>query len=347
MIKYKRKNFNGKGKNALAEKKKEGLLYRLFNMNRGDRLDAPEEDTTPTLKRYFKLLGRRFWKLVSLNLLMLPLIVPILLIVYFYLGFEKTPIENTPLFSVLYGANFIEPSTSTIQLLDLFGGQLSIPVYNNTASYIGIGICAAFLLITFGWQNVGSTYILRSMVRGEPVFLFSDYFYAIRRNWKQGLLLGLMDAIVIFLLGFDILYFGSMPGDYWMNVGYYAIFALVFLYFCMRFYIYLLMVTFDLSIRKILKNALIFTVLGWKRNLMAIFGIAVITAINVALFPLFAITPLGIAIPLILPFLYYLSVTAFTSAYAAYPIIDRYMIEPYQNAPVDESEETSEPSENA
>ena len=80
---------------------------------------------------------------------------------------------------------------------------------------------------------------------------------------------------------------------------------------------------------------------------MAIFGIAVITAINVALFPLFAITPLGIAIPLILPFLYYLSVTAFTSAYAAYPIIDCYMIEPYQNAPVDESEETSEPSENA
>ena len=120
---------------------------------------------------------------------------------------------------------------------------------------------------------------------------------------------------------------------------YFAILAICILYFFMRFYIYLMMVTFDLSIRKILKNALIFTVLGWKRNLLALLGIAVITAINIAFFPLFAVTPLGIAIPLILPFLYYLSVTAFTSAYAAYPIIDRYMIDPYQN-PVEEDSQS-------
>ena len=326
----------------MAEKKKEGLLFRFFNPNRDNFVDAAEEDTRPTIKRYFKLLGRKFWNLVSLNVMMLPMILPILVIFYLYISLEKTPTENTPLFSMLYGANLIESTPSSTILLDLFGGQVGVPAFDNTASYVGIGICIAFLLITFGWQNVGATYILRSMVRGEPVFLFSDYFYAVRRNLKQGLLMGILDVLAIFLLGFDMLYFGGAPTSYWMNVGYYAIFALILLYFFMRFYIYLMLVTFDLPIRKIFKNALIFTVLGWKRNLMGTVGILVITSINVVLFPLFAITPLGIAIPLILPFLYYLAVTAFTSAYAAYPIIERYMIEPYRGSDTDEEESTEE-----
>lgn len=331
---------------VLANKKKESKLFRFFDFNRDNRPDAAEEDTTPTFKRYFKLLGRRFWKLISLNIMMLPMILPVFLAIYLYMGFDKTPSANNPIFSQLYGANLIESSTSSTLLLDLFGAQLNIPVYNDVTTYILIGVCIVFLAITFGWQNVGATYILRSMVRGEPVFMFSDYFYAVRRNLKQGFLLGLLDLVAIFLLVFDLMYFGSMPSSYWINVCYYAIFALIFLYFFMRFYIYLLLVTFDLSIRKILKNALIFTVLGWKRNLMAVVGIVIITAINIVLFPLFAMTPLGIAIPLILPFLYYLAVTSFTTAYAAYPIIDRYMIEPYRtNESAEEESEEADGTE--
>ncbi len=318
--------------------KKEGKLFHFFDFNRGNQPDAPEEDTRPTVKRYFKLLGRRFWKLVSLNLLMLPMILPVLLLVYLYFGFDKTPSAGNVIFSQLYGANLIEQSTTSTLLLDLFGAQLNIPVYSDITTYIWMGVCIVFLLVTFGWQNVGASYILRSMVRGEPVFLFSDYFYAIKRNLKQGFFLGVIDLVVMFLLVFDLMYFGSMPSSYWINVCYYAIFALVFLYFFMRFYLYLMLVTFDLSIKKLFKNALIFTVLGWKRNLLAVVGMAVITSINVVLFPIFAMTPLGIAIPLILPFLYYLAVTSFTSAFAAYPIIDRYMIEPYRSNQDDEEE---------
>ncbi len=326
----------------MLNNKNGGRLFRAFNLNRDNRPDAKEEDTTPTLKRYFKLLGRRFWKLISLNIMMLPMILPLILIFYFYLGFEKTPIANDVIFSQIYGANLINGTPSSTLLLDLFGAQLNIPVFNNTLSYVLIGICILFLLVTFGWQNVGATYILRSMVRGEPVFLLSDYFYAIRRNLKQGLIMGILDVIASFLLVFDLMYFMSSPDAFWYNVGFYAICLIAILYFFMRFYIYLMMVTFDLSIRKILKNALIFTLLGIKRNLMALLGIVVVTAFAIILFPLFMMTPLGIAIPLILPMLYYLAVNAFTTAYAAYPIIDRYMIAPYVGAAEEETEENDE-----
>ena len=324
----------------MIDKKKQNPLLRFFDFNRDNRPDAPEEDTTPTLKRYFKLLGRRFWKLISLNIMMIPMLLPLLVAAYLYLGMDKTPIQNQPIFSQLYGANLIESSPSSTFLLDLFGAQLNIPVYTGTGTYVVIGILIAFLVITFGWQNVGATYILRSMVRGEPVFLLSDYFYAVKRNLKQGFLMGVIDCAVMFLLVFDFMYFSGMPSSFWIDVCYFAVIAIGILYFYMRFYIYLMMVTFDLPLRKILKNALIFTALGIKRNLMGLLGIVLVTAIQIVLFAVFAMTPLSIAIPLILIFLYYLAVNAFTAAYAAYPVIDRYMIEPYRG--MDGTEETDE-----
>ena len=321
----------------MKNQKKNNRLFNLFNMNRDRLYDAEEEDTSPTLKRYFKLLGRKFWRLISVNLLMLPMIVPILLAIYFYLGSDTTPIENNPLFSQLYGANLISQTPASTTLLNIFGAQLNVPVYENTTTYVLIGIVLVFLVITFGWQNVGITYILRSLVRGEPVFLFSDYFYAIKRNLKQGFFMGLLDVAVIFLLGFDYFYFSSLPSSFFNDFCFFAILLIAVLYFFMRLYIYLMLVTFDLSIRKILKNALIFSVLGIKRSIMAVLGLIVILSFQFLLFSAFYMTALGIAIPLIVFLLYFLGITSFTCAYAAYPTIERYMIDPYINAADEES----------
>ena len=167
-------------------KKKSFRLLRVMDWNAGNRPDAPGEDTRPTLKRYFKLLGRRFWKLVTLNLMMLPLIVPVLVCFYLYVSMRQTPVSGEVLFPQLLGASAVGSTPTATLLFDLFGTQQNIPVF-TTWTYIGMGICIAFLVITFGWQNVGSAYILRSLVRGDPVFIFSDYFYAIRRNLRQGL----------------------------------------------------------------------------------------------------------------------------------------------------------------
>ena len=318
---------------------KKSKLFGFFDYNRDNRPDAVEEDTTPTLKRYFKLLGRRFWKLVTLNLMMLPLVIPVLICFYLYVSLRQIPVAGEVLFPQLLGANAVGGSPTSTLLLDLFGAQQNIPVF-STWTYIGMGICIAFLVITFGWQNVGAAYIVRNMVRGEPVFIWSDYFYAIKRNLKQGFLLGLLDAVILFTLGFDIAYFWGRTGTFTLDFGFYVTLALIVIYFLMRFYIYLLLVTFDLSIYKILKNALIFSMLGFKRNIMAVLGIALITGLHVLLIPLLITTPLS-GLPIILPFLWYLAAVTFTSAYAAYPIIDRYMIAPYVSQE-DESEDTTD-----
>ena len=319
---------------------KKNKLFGFFDYNRDNRPDAVEEDTTPTLGRYFKVLGRRFWKLITLNLMMLPLILPVLICFYLYISMQQTPVSGEVLFPQLLGASAVGGTPTTTLLFDLFGAQQNVPIF-TTGTYIGMGICIAFLVITFGWQNVGAAYIVRNMVRGEPVFIWSDYFYAIKRNLKEGFFLGLIDAVILFVLGFDISYFWGRGGTFTLDVGFFLTIALIVIYFLMRFYLYLLLVTFDLSIFKILKNALIFSMLGFKRNIMGVLGIALITGVHILLLLLLISTPLS-GLPIILPFLWYMAAVTFTSAYAAYPIIDRYMIAPYmEQINEEEAEETA------
>ncbi len=321
------------------------LLYNFFNGSK-DRPDAKWEDTTPNLRHFFRLLGRKFWRLLSINLMMLPMILPILIAVLVYMGIQTTPTQQTALFAPLYGANLIESTPKSTFLLDLFGTQFLVPSYNATGTYVAIGICAAFLALTFGWQNIGSTYLLRGMVRGDAVFLGPDYFYAIKRNWKQGFFLGLIDFIVLFLLGFDILYFYFRTGSFGNDVMFFAACALAILYFFMRFYLYLLQITFHLSIRKILKNALIFTTLGIKRNLMGTLGLILLTIINAGF--VLMVAPFGgrLGFGLILPILHFPAVSGFITVYAAYPVIDRYMIAPYHRADSEDDDDSTTEKDN-
>jgi uncharacterized membrane protein YesL len=105
------------------------------------------------------------------------------------------------------------------------------------------------------------------------------------------------------------------------------------------------MVTFKLSVFKILKNSLIFTLLGFKRNIVALFGI-ILTVIIEILFLFGAgvvLVPLGVAAPLCILF----STSAYMKVYASYFKIKEIMIDPYTNeelsgedAPSEEIEDT-------
>ena len=116
------------------------------------------------------------------------------------------------------------------------------------------------------------------------------------------------------------------------------ILAAAIIYLVMRFYVYHMMLTFDLKGRKILKNALIFTVLGIKRNLIAILGLILFGAVHFVLIKVFL--SMGITIPIILPFFYAMAIVKFITTYAAFPVIEKYMITPYENEAVDTDGDT-------
>ena len=85
-----------------------------------------------------------------------------------------------------------------------------------------------------------------------------------------------------------------------------------------------MLVTFDIKIKKIFKNALIFSVLGIGRNLMSLLGMVLLIGLNVLL--ALMLWPLGVVVPLILPLIYLLPSVNLLISYGAYPVIEKYMI---------------------
>lgn len=295
-------------------------------MNR-DGKGVVEENRKPTFLFFFKSLFRKFPQLLRLNLLMLFQILPLIFFVLVFLIGNKVPSPTSTLFAPLFGIDQAISTPGAAQMLDMSSLQMELPVFSTLDNFILIFL-ALFLAITWGWQNVGSTYVLRGLVRGDAVFVFSDYFYAIKRNLEQGFIFGIIDFVFCAVLIIDLIFFNQITGQsFGVDFMFFVILALIIIYVMMRFYVYNLLITFDMKNFKIIKNSFIFSILGIKRNILALFGIILFVALHLLLIFFLLPTPLGFVI--ILPLIYVLAVTAFMGTYAAYPIIDKYLIAPY------------------
>ncbi len=316
-------------KTTFSDKKKK---FKLFDLNRDGKGVYEQENRKPNLKFFFILGKRKFGQLLRLNVLLLLMVIPLLVILGLFLLGTKTPTVTDPMFIPLYGISKILPSPSLSATLDFSSMQMNVPVLSVGMNLV-IVLMVLIFAVTFGWHNVGSAYVLRGLFRGDAVFVFSDYFYGIKRNLKQGFLLGLLDFICSAVLIIDFVFFFYRTGSFGADFMYFTIFAVGLIYLMMRFYLYLMLVTFDLSIFKILKNALIFTILGIKRNLLALLGLILLIGLHVLL--IIFLIPMGISIPLVLPLVYIFAFLGFIATYAAYPVISKYMIEPYETTTTD------------
>ena len=323
------------------EKKKR---FKLFDSQREGRgIEKSDVYTKTDLKGFFIKYKECFPNLLTVNLLMVlgnfPIIFAFIAMTTATRVLYMAPASS--FFPVFRGLFLQEREISASTLLATATNGIQIEANNmTTATYILFGL-SLLVIFTFGVVNVGSTYVLRNMAKGDAVFIFSDFFYAITRNWKQALPFGILDLLFLGLITFDLFFLYTAEGSFMMTL-FFGITAAVALIYCwMRFYIYLQMVTFDLSLYKLLKNSLIFALLGFKRNIMATLGIILLVVIN--LFLAFGTGGLLMAAAILLPFVLLFSNGAFMSTYAAYFKIKEIMIDPYENEkPAEEPDELSD-----
>ena len=109
-----------------------------------------------------------------------------------------------------------------------------------------------------------------------------------------------------------------------------------------------MIVTFDLPLRKIYRNALIFSIAGLWRNLL----LTAIFFLMLFLFYQALATILGTMILAVFLVVFCFSFVSYTISFLVYPLIEKLLIKPYyeqqarQNQPVEnETEEVSVPSE--
>ncbi|MBP3495458.1 MAG: hypothetical protein J6K52_04550 [Clostridia bacterium] len=277
----------------------------------------------PSIGNFFKLLWKKLNKFISTNLIFVfgnfPVIFILLAIAGFFDSFSPSPLYLA--WGPMQGAmSFDENDLSSTVLTGIYGvhGELREV---STATII-LFLLGLLLIFTWGFTKVGTTYIYRNIMSGEPVFPMSDFFYVIKRNKKQSIIVGILDAIITALFAYDIYYLFEYYNENSVNpFMLFMTLAMFIIYTFIRPYVYIMIFTFDLKITKIIKNALFFAILGIKRNAMCLLGSILLLIINFGIFYIFP--PLGA----ILPFLITFAILDFMGVYAAYPNIIKYMMD--------------------
>ena len=291
-------------------------------------------------RRFFLTFKDNIGKLVSVNILMVLGNFPILFAIAAFAGYTQNKVF-LPITDFFQNIRPLILSTGNPDALSLlfYGieGLQTETFLPGVLTYVFYGIGILFIF-TFGILNVGCAYVLRNLAQGEPVFVWTDFIYAIKRNYKQAIPMGIIDAIVCILLPLNIYSMLLNTKDFFTSFLLWANIFIFIAFLFMRYYIYVQMVTFKLSIFKILKNSLIFALLGIKRNLCAFLGILIGLLLEAMFIFAFGgiLLPFALAAPLIL----FLALFAFIKVFAAYAKIDQYMIAPYkEDAPGEECEE--------
>ena len=276
----------------------------------------------PNVANFFKVLWKKLGKLLSANLIFIFGNFPIF---FFLIALSGLVSETTtaPLYQVwgpINGAMKFENNSSTGLLSTIFGAHTETTIINTPT--IIFFVLGALVVFTLGITKVGTTYLYRNMMSGEAVFPLSDFTYVVKKNVKQSIILGIIDSLLIAMFAYNIFYlYRTYNVSSTNSLMFFFTIAMCIVYSFIRPYAYIMVFTFDLKIRKIIKNATLFVMLGLKRNLMAMLGVICVILINYGLFLVFM--PLG----LILPFIITISICDFIGVYAAYPVILNHMVD--------------------
>ncbi len=177
--------------------------------------------------------------------------------------------------------------------------------YNDIQNWLSVSLFIVCVpVVAVGPAHAGFTHILKSFVREEPVFLWSDFMEHAKKNFKQSLIISGINIAVFFVLCTSICWYvalGKKTPLMTLAVGLQG-FALL-LFFIMNFYVYPMLVTFKLKTVEIYKNALIFAVLKFIPNLLILLLLAVISMgmmfnfiIGFVLMPVFTLSMVGFII---------------------------------------------------
>lgn len=317
--------------NNPQKKKRTSIFFRhLEKDGKGvDKSDVIKIDEYNT-KNFFKLYFRRIRDIIKINWIYIFGNFPVLILLLAISGnfSNAATAPQSQFYPILYGMGKIAGTSETLSaaaktaispLIGIHGIMGTVTSYSTT-DYVLFAISALFL-VTFGLINTGCAYLMRNIVKGEPLFYVEDLKTSIKQNMRQGIILGVLDLLVFGLCTYSIAFYLSSYQTYY--ILFFCSLAMMAFYMFMRYYMYMLLVTFELSIVKIIKNSFIFAVMSLGKNfcaLILIIGVAAITLMSSMIF-----MPLGI----IILFMFFFSTVVYISTYFAYPKMKKVMIDPY------------------
>lgn len=179
-------------------------------------------------------------------------------------------------------------------------------------------IVACVPIITIGPATAAMNYVCRNFSQAKPVFFFTDFIEKCKEHFKQGFLVGLIQLVSGALIVGSFLSWTdeslNVSGGF-RTAAVVVLFVFAYLVFFGSFYIYPMMVSFDLTVKQLIRNSVILAMTQLWRNIV-MFLVFVLLAVLTFLF-----WPLTFPVVLFLAF----SVMAFVSNSLVFPVLMRYV----------------------
>lgn len=245
----------------------------------------------------------------------------------------------------------IEKNSAKQGSLKLFFEILGTRIWNLFRLNL-IYVIACLPVLTIGPATAGMTKVVKNYAADKNAFVWMDFKQAFRENFLRAFVMGIIDLVAYFgmasgiwLYSTNAIYVSSQnAGITTEEIIYYVLLAVTLsagiTFTVMNYYIYIMMVSTDLSMKNIIKNSLALAFLAPRKNLTAF-----ILSVVIGLIPLGLIW-LNMQFIIVLPFAP-AAIIGLVVCYLCYPVVQKYVIAPYyeetgeQNpeAPAEESSE--------
>ncbi|WKV08307.1 DUF624 domain-containing protein [Thermoanaerobacterium sp. CMT5567-10] len=149
-------------------------------------------------------------------------------------------------------------------------------------------IVSCIPIVTIGPALAGFNNVLRNHTLNRNVWLWNDFKDGFIKNFKQSFVITLINGIAAIILINNYKIYSSYSTGFIKIAGTYITIFIGFILVLMNVYIYPLMVTYDLKIKHIYKNALIFSIIKLPQTI----GMVLLSLILIAICILFAFIPL-------------------------------------------------------
>ncbi len=194
-------------------------------------------------------------------------------------------------------------------------------------------------LVTSGLGAAGLTYITRNAARGKFAYPCHDFFATVRRTWRRALPIGIINVIVWAIFGYNTYFYvaslffrgdgSAAPAQHWLMLGLNLIGMLLFTF--MNYYMQIQVITFDLTLKQMYKNAFLFSLHNFTLNL-GLFGILAACVIVLCIPMLFVDYRIWLAVLGLLYILIYPAARSLLIQFTIFPYIKKTMIDPYYEA---------------
>ena len=223
---------------------------------------VPTEDFVPEqhgpVYNFFYSFKTHYMMVMSVNFLFLVFNIPMMLLAFIYvLGFLphiNSVFEPTTFVQYMYDSGVVGN-----EAINDVGDEAAFQIY-----YLVVLFCVMFLLgsalLVIGPFQAGFSQIYRNLYRQEGVFIFTDFKEGVKNNWKQSLAASVISCVVTALCLLAMGFYLNMGTKFGTAAGTFFI-LLFFAFIVIQNMVYTMIVSRDISLKNIYKNAILFFLL--------------------------------------------------------------------------------------